>query len=781
MLCLQETKKDSIDRTLCQAIWGSDEVKWEMQPAINSAGGILCMWTESIFKLQNKVTGNGFILLEGVCNREDMKICIVTVYSPCDINNKRLLWDYVKQLKQASQVRLWCVLGDFNCIRNPNERIGKSDRLVGDNSMQEFNEWIEDMELLEVPNVGRQYTWFRPNGESKSRLDRALISPEWRDTWPENHCPILIKANNVDWGPKPFRILNCWLTDKSFKDVVNYCWNSVQVVGWGAYQLEVELNKLEEDTLHRQMTDLEISRRKKLQEDLWVAAQAHETLLRQKSRTRWLKEGDCNTRFFHVMVNANRNRNSIKGLLIEGVWTDEPNKVKEEIRTFFSNRFHKADFQRPRIDGISFKSLDHQQNSMLVAPFQESEIQNAVWDCGNDKSPGPDGLEQKRIAWIKWDQVCMPKDKGGLGIKDIDSFNLALLAKWKWNYMQEKGEIWSRVLESKYGGWRSLYEEGRERHQSIWWKDLKQTVNSTQHGDIVHSNMRWKIVGGDKVRLWEDKWNQQQQPLAERYPRLYQISTQQNQIIRHMGQHMQSGWEWQFLWRRSLFENEIESTVNFLKDIEGIHIQQQGSDEWEWLGDQTRKYSTRSAYNLILEASKGGQHQDWCKELWRIKIPSKISVFAWRLIEDRLPTRMNLHRRQVQLQDLRCPFCREAVEEASHLFFHCVFIQPIWWESMSWLNLQTAFPLGPKQNFLQHISIQAAGLRSNRWRYWWMAVTWAIWKTRNRVLFSNAEFDANRLFDEVVFWTWTWLRHFEKHFSTHLNQWASNISQGFIM
>ena len=32
-------------------------------------------------------------------------------------------------------------------------------------------------------------------------------------------------------------------------------------------QLEMELNKLEEDTLHRQMTDLEVSSRKKLQED----------------------------------------------------------------------------------------------------------------------------------------------------------------------------------------------------------------------------------------------------------------------------------------------------------------------------------------------------------------------------------------------------------------------------------------------------------------------------------------------------------------------------------
>jgi len=51
------------------------------------------------------------------------------------------------------------------------------------------------------------------------------------------------------------------------------------------------------------------------------------------------------------------------------------------------------------------------------------------------------GLDHKKIAWIKWEAVCLPKEKGGLGIKDIDTFNLALLGKWKWNLMQEKGEI----------------------------------------------------------------------------------------------------------------------------------------------------------------------------------------------------------------------------------------------------------------------------------------------------------------------------------------------------
>ena len=113
--------------------------------------------------------------------------------------------DTVRQLKQSSQEGLWCVLGDFNCIRHPSERIGKCERLYGDNSIQEFNEWIDDLEVLEAPSLGRHFTWFRPNGESRSRLDRFLISHEWRDRWPgsvqftlprnfSDHCPILLRT-----------------------------------------------------------------------------------------------------------------------------------------------------------------------------------------------------------------------------------------------------------------------------------------------------------------------------------------------------------------------------------------------------------------------------------------------------------------------------------------------------------------------------------------------------------------------------------------------------------
>ena len=39
--------------------------------------------------------------------------------------------------------------------------------------------------------------------------------------------------------------------------------------------------------------------------------------------------------------------------------------------------------------------------------------------------------EQKKIAWVKWELICLPKEKRRLGIKDLRKFNCVLLAKWR--------------------------------------------------------------------------------------------------------------------------------------------------------------------------------------------------------------------------------------------------------------------------------------------------------------------------------------------------------------
>ena len=98
---------------------------------------------------------------------------------------------------------------------------------------------------------------FRSNGLAKSRLDCFLISREWYDSWEDSsqhvlvrnisdHCLILLKVTSINWGPKPFRVLNCWCKEKSFIKLVHEEWNAIEVKGCGAYVLKEKIKKLKE-------------------------------------------------------------------------------------------------------------------------------------------------------------------------------------------------------------------------------------------------------------------------------------------------------------------------------------------------------------------------------------------------------------------------------------------------------------------------------------------------------------------------------------------------------
>ncbi|GKC04316.1 RNA-directed DNA polymerase, eukaryota [Tanacetum coccineum] len=56
---------------------------------------------------------------------------------------------------------------------------------------------------------------------------------------------------------------------------------------------------------------------------------------------------------------------------------------------------------------------------------------------------------------------------------------------------------------------------------------------------------------------------------------------------------------------------------------------------------------------------------------WVKQIPIKVNVLAWKISMDRLPTRVNLHRRGVQVSPISCPICCEALENLDHLLFCC--------------------------------------------------------------------------------------------------------------
>ena len=159
---------------------------------------------------------------------------------------------------------------------------------------------------------------------------------------------------------------------------------------------------------------------------------------------------------------------------------------------------------------------------------------NFLWDGAAD---------QKKIDRVRWDKVCLPKEEGGLGVKDITSFNISLLGKWKWDLVQNQGETWTKILESKYGGWRNLDAVPRASLESLWWRELKTINQITHQGQQLGRSTLWKVRRGDKIKFWEDRWLIGETKLSEKYPRLYTISTQQHQLIQQLGVFNEKGWE----------------------------------------------------------------------------------------------------------------------------------------------------------------------------------------------------------------------------------------------
>ena len=61
-----------------------------------------------------------------------------------------------------------------------------------------------------------------------------------------------------------------------------------------------------------------------------------------------------------------------------------------------------------------------------------------------------DDDEKKRIHWSAWWKMCIPKLKGGMGFRDLQSFNLALLAKQVWRLLCDPYSLCAKMLRAKY-------------------------------------------------------------------------------------------------------------------------------------------------------------------------------------------------------------------------------------------------------------------------------------------------------------------------------------------
>lgn len=76
------------------------------------------------------------------------------------------------------------------------------------------------------------------------------------------------------------------------------------------------------------------------------------------------------------------------------------------------------------------------------------------------------------------------------------------------------------------------------------------------------------------------------------------------------------------------------------------------------------------------------------KNLWKLKIPYKFIIFHWKILNDSLPVRDKLRKRNIHV-DRSCPMCNKEGESINHLFLECELTRVVWLGSD--LSIRTDF------------------------------------------------------------------------------------------
>ncbi|GAU29104.1 hypothetical protein TSUD_58700 [Trifolium subterraneum] len=180
------------------------------------------------------------------------------------------------------------------------------------------------------------------------------------------------------------------------------------------------------------------------------------------------------------------------------------------------------------------------------------------------------------------------------------------------------------------------------------------------------------------------------------------------------------------------WENELVEACGSL--VMGVERKEEESDSWQWGGES---YTVKNVYLLLIEGE--GEVSTWVGDVWSPLIPLRLSMLAWRLFQNRLPTKENLRRRGVFINSSM--FCVGGCGE----LFNCPIFSMVWRKIVIWLGISVVFVQGGYDHYL-------------------------IFKG----LITGSSKVKDRMVEEIKVSSWKILRVRDKNFICNLYEWNLN-------
>ncbi|GKC61477.1 RNA-directed DNA polymerase, eukaryota [Tanacetum coccineum] len=351
---------------------------------------------------------------------------------------------------------------------------------------------------------------------------------------------------------------------------------------------------------------------------------------------------------------------------------------------------------------------------------------------------------EEKISWVKWSKVLSPKKHGGLGVSSFYALNHALLFKWVWRYISQDNSLWARVISSIHG---SKFQDLVLSPSSLWISIVREVRVLKSRGVDLVSYCVKRVGNGLNTGFWDECWTGDKS-LRSMFPRIFALDNNKScSVYVKISEGLNSSL------RRPVRGGVESQQLSLLNDLVSSVSLSNSEDRWVWNLNGSGLFRVCDIRNLLDEKflPKVEVATRWIKY-----IPIKINIFAWKVCLDRLPTRLNLAHRDIQVSSLDCPVCSLSHESTSHILFSCSMASDLFRLICRWWDLGWS-PLGSYAEWLSWFkNIRMGSILKSILEGVFFVSWWCIWNYRNQLLFTSRKPRKTVIFDDIVARSFAW-------------------------
>lgn len=232
---------------------------------------------------------------------------------------------------------------------------------------------------------------------------------------------------------------------------------------------------------------------------------------------------------------------------------------------------------------------------------------------------------------MSWERLTLPKGARGLGFKEIEVFNDALLAKHAWRLLKYPSSLLGRTFLNRYCLSDGILDCSAPNSASHGWRGI------LAGRDILKKGLGWVVGNGCTIRVWSDNWLSTTQPLCTIGPR---TSEAHNMLVSDLFLPNSTLWNVEKIKvHLPQYEAQIRKLVPSTLEME---------DTLTWLYQKEGNYTTKSGYALAKVNVKGRDEGfNWSKCVWNMNCSPKLRNFLWKVQNNALAVGETLLKRGI--------------------------------------------------------------------------------------------------------------------------------------